>query len=92
VSTWTLSTNADSRRRPEMHVVTMCSGVTTNDPCIVGSSGSGPTGRDLVLRRVQNQEGVRNVSPSWEGPFKVTEICRPRRNPLATAGVPLNNP
>jgi hypothetical protein len=30
---------------------------------------------DLVLRRVLNREGLHKVSPSWEGPFKVTEIC-----------------
>jgi hypothetical protein len=56
---------------------------------------SGPGGYlspTLVLWRVQNQEGIRNLSPSWEGPFKVTEICRPGGNHLATAGVPLPNP
>jgi hypothetical protein len=30
---------------------------------------------DLVLRRVLNQEGLHKLSPSWEGPFKVTEVC-----------------
>lgn len=30
---------------------------------------------DLVLRRVLNREGLHKLSPSWEGPFKVTEIC-----------------
>jgi hypothetical protein len=29
---------------------------------------------DLVLRRVLNREGLNKLSPSWEGPFKVTEI------------------
>jgi hypothetical protein len=29
---------------------------------------------DLVLRRVLNREGLHKLSPSWEGPFKVTEI------------------
>jgi hypothetical protein len=32
---------------------------------------------DLVLRRVLNRKGLHKLSPSWEGPFKVTEICRP---------------
>jgi hypothetical protein len=39
---------------------------------------------DLVLRRVLNQEGLHKLSPSWEGPFKVTEICRPGCVRLAT--------
>jgi hypothetical protein len=30
---------------------------------------------DLVLRRVLNREGLHKLSPSWEGPFKVTEVC-----------------
>jgi hypothetical protein len=48
---------------------------------------------DLVLRRVLNREGLYKLSPSWEGPFKVTEICRPRCVRLATDnGVPLPNP
>jgi hypothetical protein len=29
---------------------------------------------DLVLRRILNQEGLLKLSPSWEGPLKVTEI------------------
>jgi hypothetical protein len=32
---------------------------------------------DLVLRRVLNREGLHKLSPSWEGPFKVTEVCQP---------------
>jgi hypothetical protein len=32
---------------------------------------------DLVLRRVLNREGLHKLSPSWEGPFKVTKVCRP---------------
>jgi hypothetical protein len=48
---------------------------------------------DLVLRRVLNREGLHKLSPSWEGPFKVTEICRPGCVRLATTeGVPLANP
>jgi hypothetical protein len=26
----------------------------------------------LVLRRILNREGLHKLSPSWEGPFKVT--------------------
>jgi hypothetical protein len=48
---------------------------------------------DLVLRRVLNREGLHKLSPSWEGPFKVTEICRPGCVRLATDNrVPLPNP
>jgi hypothetical protein len=48
---------------------------------------------DLVLRQVLNREGLHKLSPSWEGPFKVTEICRPGCVRLATTGgVPLPNP
>jgi transposase InsO family protein len=48
---------------------------------------------DLVLRRVLNREGLQKLSPSWEGPFKVTEVCRPRCVCLATTeGVPLPKP
>jgi hypothetical protein len=49
--------------------------------------------RDLVLRRVLNREGLRKLSPSWEGPFKVMEACRPMGVRLAkTEGVPPPNP
>jgi hypothetical protein len=48
---------------------------------------------DLVLRRVLNREVLHKLSPSWEGPFKVTEVCRPGCVRLATTeGVPLPNP
>jgi hypothetical protein len=48
---------------------------------------------DLVLRRVLNREGLHKLSPSWEGPFKVTEICCPGCVRLATDNrVPLPNP
>jgi hypothetical protein len=48
---------------------------------------------DLVLRRVLNREGLHKLSPSLEGPFKVTEICRPGCVHLATTeGEPLPNP
>jgi hypothetical protein len=48
---------------------------------------------DLVLRRVLNREGLHKLSPSWKGPFKVTEVCRPGNARLTTTeGVPLPNP
>jgi hypothetical protein len=48
---------------------------------------------NLVLRRILNREGLYKLSPSWEGPFKVTEMCRPGCVRLATTeGVPLPNP
>jgi hypothetical protein len=48
---------------------------------------------DLVLRRVLNREGLHKLSPSWEGPFKVMEVCRPGCVLLATTkGEPLPNP
>jgi hypothetical protein len=53
----------------------------------------GTQGRDLVLRQVLNQEGLHKHSPSWEGPFKVTETRRPKGDhPAMTEGVPLPNP
>jgi hypothetical protein len=52
----------------------------------------GTLGRDLALWRVLNQEGFCKHSPSWEEPFRVTEMCRPKGDHLATAeGVPLPN-
>jgi hypothetical protein len=39
---------------------------------------------DLVLRRILNWEGMNKLSPSWEGPFRVTRVCRPRCIRLAT--------
>jgi hypothetical protein len=48
---------------------------------------------DLVLRRVLNREGLHKLSPNWEGPFKVTEVCQPGCVRLITTeGVPLPNP
>jgi hypothetical protein len=48
---------------------------------------------DLVLRRILNREGLHKLPSSWEGPFKVTEVCRPGCVRLATTeGVPLPNP
>jgi hypothetical protein len=29
---------------------------------------------DLVLRRIQNTEGLRKLSPPWEGPFTVAKV------------------
>jgi hypothetical protein len=31
---------------------------------------------ELVLRRILNREGLDKLSPSWEGPFKVSKVCR----------------
>jgi hypothetical protein len=39
---------------------------------------------DLVLRRILNREGINKLSPSWEGPFRVTRVCRPGCVRLAT--------
>jgi hypothetical protein len=48
---------------------------------------------DLVLRRTLNQEGLHKLSSSWEGPFKVSKVCRPGSVRLATEeGVQLPNP
>ena len=48
---------------------------------------------DLVLRWILNRAGLHKLSPSWEGSFKVTEVCRPGCVHLATEeGVPLPNP
>jgi hypothetical protein len=81
--------NADGKRQPEMHDTTKRSGATTSGSCMVRDPGV----RDLVLWQVLNQEGIHKFSPSWEGPFKVTEACRPRSARLATnEGVPLPCP
>jgi hypothetical protein len=48
---------------------------------------------DLVFRRILSREGLHNLSPMWEGPFKVTHIARPGSARLETAeGVPVGNP
>jgi hypothetical protein len=48
---------------------------------------------DLVLQRMLNREGMNKLSPSWEGPFQVTRICRPRCVRLATKdGEPVPHP
>jgi hypothetical protein len=30
---------------------------------------------DLVLRWALNREGMNKLFPSWEGPFRVTQVC-----------------
>jgi hypothetical protein len=48
---------------------------------------------DLFVRRILNREGVHKLSPSWEGPFKVTKVCRPGSIRLAMEeGMQLLNP
>jgi hypothetical protein len=32
---------------------------------------------DLVLRRIQNTEGLHKLSSPWEGPFRVANVTRP---------------
>jgi hypothetical protein len=50
-------------------------------------------GGDLVLRRILNREGLDKLSPNWEGPFKVSKVCRSRSVRLATEeGMQLPNP
>jgi hypothetical protein len=39
---------------------------------------------DLVLRRVLSREGMNKLSPCWEGPYRVTQVCRPGCVRLAT--------
>jgi hypothetical protein len=48
---------------------------------------------DLVLWWVLTQEGANKLSPGWEGPFHVTQVCRLGCVRLATEdGEPLHNP
>jgi hypothetical protein len=48
---------------------------------------------DLVLRQILNREGMNKLSPSWEGPFRVTWVCRPGCVRLATEdGEPVPRP
>jgi hypothetical protein len=48
---------------------------------------------DLVLRRILNREGLHKLSPSWEGPFKVSKVCQAGSVHLATEeGMQLPNP
>jgi hypothetical protein len=47
---------------------------------------------DLVLRRILTREGLNQLSSHWEGPFRVTQVCRPGCVYLATEdGTPLPN-
>jgi hypothetical protein len=39
---------------------------------------------NLVLRRVLTREGANKLSPGWEGPFRVTQVCCPGCVCLAT--------
>jgi hypothetical protein len=48
---------------------------------------------DLVLRRVLSREGMNKLFPYWEGPYRVTQVCRPRCVLLATEeGEPVSRP
>jgi hypothetical protein len=48
---------------------------------------------DCVLRCVLNREGMNKLSPNWEAPFMVTEVCHPSCFKLATEDdIPLPNP
>jgi hypothetical protein len=39
---------------------------------------------DLVLRRIQNTEGLHNLSSPWEGPFTVAKVTGPGSYRLQT--------
>jgi transposase InsO family protein len=48
---------------------------------------------DLVLWQVLTREGANKLSPGWEGPFRVTQVCRHGCVLLAMEdGEPLHNP
>jgi hypothetical protein len=47
---------------------------------------------DLVLRSVINREGMNKLSSYWEGPYRVTQVCRPGCIRLATEGEPVPRP
>jgi hypothetical protein len=48
---------------------------------------------DLVLRRVLSREGMNKLSSYWEGPYRVTQVCRPGCVRLATEeGEPVLHP
>jgi hypothetical protein len=48
---------------------------------------------DLVLRWVLSREGTNKLSPFWEGPFWVTQVCHPRCDCLSMEdGEALPNP
>jgi hypothetical protein len=47
---------------------------------------------DLVLRWVLTRVGANKLSPGWEGPFRVTQVCHPGCVQLAMEdGEPLPN-
>jgi hypothetical protein len=47
---------------------------------------------DLVLRRIQNTEGLHKLSSSWEGPFIVAKVTGPGSYRLQTLeGEDINN-
>ena len=84
---WTSLTNERGEQQSKMHATTRRSGAIINGSCKVGRAGN------LVLRQILNRAGLHKLSPSWEGPFKITEVCRPGCVRLATEdGVPLPNP
>jgi hypothetical protein len=39
---------------------------------------------DLVLRRIQNTEGLHKLSSPWEGPFSITKVTGPGSYHLQT--------
>ena len=70
VTMWTSLTNEGGEQQSEMHATTRC-----YHQRFVHSREL--RAGDLVLRRILNRAGLHKLSPSWEGPFKVTEVCRP---------------
>jgi hypothetical protein len=47
---------------------------------------------DLVLRRIQNTEGLHNLNSPWEGPFSVSKVTGPGSYRLQTLeGEDINN-
>ena len=86
VTMWTSLTNEGGEQQSEMHATTR-----RYHQRFVHSREL--RAGDLILRRILNQAGLHKLSPSWEGPFKVTKVCRPGCVRLATEeGVPLPNP
>jgi hypothetical protein len=48
---------------------------------------------DLILRWVLSREGMNKLSPCCEGPYRVTQVCRPGCVRLATEeGEPVSRP
>jgi hypothetical protein len=47
---------------------------------------------DLVLRRVLSREGLHELSPMWEGPFRIARVSRPSAVRLEMQdGIPIQN-